>query len=109
MIVDQNGFIQYKIVTGGGLDENGNGIPVTETWSELIPANIQNRKYDNLATSKEGSNYVACSYNIIIDLQEHEFVENEVIRVTKKGIAKGDHSVIYAENQNVVNETRILV
>lgn len=70
-----NGTLQYKIKIGGGIDDNGDPIPVEESWSDPIEALITPNSSGKLTKYQDGQVVIA-SYSILIELQDfdHSFI-----------------------------------
>ena len=99
-----NGTLQYKTVTGGGLDENGDPIPVNATWSEIIECfigpNINKRKYKDRTFSMP-------TYEILIDMQP--FDSAMIKLTTKRGKEMGEFQVQAIQFLDVVKRVKITV
>ena len=66
-----NGTLQYKTTTGGGIDGNGDPIPVTETWSDPIDCLIHPNASGRLMKYQDGL-FVLASYSINIELSSFD-------------------------------------
>jgi hypothetical protein len=102
-----NGTIQVKIKSGGGFDEEGNPIKVEETFGEIIPCHIRPLRYNNLAFSGSGSNYINASYEVLIEIKD--FQCERIKLINRYGKDLGEYSVISAENLEAVCATKIIV
>ena len=105
MILEGNGTIQKIVKTGGGIDENGNPIRPTETFSEPIPCRIVTNRKNNLGRHN-GNTFVIASYKVLIDMQPFDA---ERVKLTRKGNDLGVFSVISTEYLETVGSVEILV
>lgn len=64
-----NGAIQVYELSGGGYDEHGNPIPVTEQLGEPIPCNWKRNTYEKKGMYENGQ-FTAASYIILIEMQD---------------------------------------
>lgn len=60
-----NGTIQYKVLAGGGLDDNGEPIISTVSWSEPIRCLYNTVKHSN--TIYQQGKFTEASYEILIE------------------------------------------
>nr|DAV93142.1 MAG TPA: hypothetical protein [Caudoviricetes sp.] len=65
-----NGVIQYKILSGGGLDENSEPIQSDVSWSKPINCSYKAVKH-NHSIYQQGK-FTDSSYEILIEIQEFE-------------------------------------
>lgn len=86
-----NGTLQYKITTGGGIDGNGDPIPVNESWSEPIDCLIHQSTSGRLMKYQDGQ-YVAASYSINLELDS--FDSSAIKVVNNQGILIGEFQVL---------------
>lgn len=98
-----NGHIRTNKKSGGGFSENGNPIPVTETWGAKIPCRIQTNNYDKRGKYQDGK-FIQCSYIIYVQKQLSTdkiklFVNNTETEFTVQSI----------EFLNLVGQTKITV
>ena len=107
-MIIQNGTIELKQKTGGGIDPE-TGYPIKPTvgdWSLPIPCQYYPNKYNNLG-KVNGMNFKTASYTILIEEQPFN---NEQIRLkTLDGNTVGEFSVISVEPLDAVCELKILV
>lgn len=68
-MVISNGTIQVYSTQGGGYDEHGNPIPVTEVLGEPIPCNWRRNTYEKRGMYDNGQ-FTAASYIVLVDMQE---------------------------------------
>lgn len=64
-----NGHIRVIAEHGGGIDGNGDPIPVTEELGRPIPCNYQRNSYQGRVAEHGGTRSTA-SYTVIIDMME---------------------------------------
>ena len=83
-MIPTNGFIQVKIVSGGGIDQNGNPVKATTAWSEKVPCRIQTNTNNKEGRYQDGK-FIINSY--IIFLQKREFTA-ERIKVILQGVER---------------------
>lgn len=93
-----NGTLRYKIVSGGGIDENGDPIEVTTSWSDPIDCLIHQNTNGKLMKYEDGL-FVLASYSINVELSSFE---SSTIQVTDNQGVTREHQVI---PQNVYKYT----
>ena len=87
--MQSNGFIQFKVASGGGGRENGNPIPITYTWSDPIECLIKKLKHSHQYCN-EGK-FVMQGYEVLIETQDFE---SSIVRLTaNKGRVLGEFEV----------------
>lgn len=64
-----NGHIRVIAEHGGGIDGNGDPIPVTEELGRPIPCNYQRNSYQG-RVAEHGGTHSTASYTVIIDMME---------------------------------------
>lgn len=84
-----NGTIQYKILSGGGLDENSEPIKSESTWSDPIRCLYKAVKH-NHSIYQQGK-FTNSSYEILIESQE--FVADMVNLTNDKNKMLGEFEV----------------
>lgn len=89
MIVE-NGTIQVYSMQGGGIDEKGNPVPVTEVLGEPIPCNWKRNTYEKRGTYENGQ-FTAASYIVLVDMQE--FTPCRFLLKDSKGNELGTYEV----------------
>jgi len=103
-MIIENGYLEEKIKTGGGLDPITHlPIKVSFTFGEKKPCQIRQVEYDNLANSS-GVDYIKSSYTV---LTEND-IESEAIRLTGEGFSK-EFSVIQKSVLTEVGLVKIIV
>lgn len=109
-MIIENGTIEFKQKTGGGINpETGYPIkPSTASWSTPQPCNIVPLHENLLAVSSLGTNYRKRTYAVYVE--EGTTVISEQVRLRgKDGKELGDFSVIQVEPLEAVGMIRILV
>lgn len=103
----ENGTIEVKIKTGGGIDpKTGHPVVPAASWGQPIECQFRATKKDLLARSN-GEPYIRASYEILIEEQPYEA---EQIRLTDAwGNEKGEYSVIRIEPLLAVGKIRLWV
>lgn len=86
-----NGTLRYKTTTGGGLDGNGDPIPVLGNWSDPIDCLIHQNTNGKLMKYQDGQ-YVAASYSINVELDSFDSTAIKVIN--NQGVYLGEFQVI---------------
>lgn len=72
------GKLEIMKISGGGLDNGGNPIPVSEIWSKPLPCLIVPNSRGDLRLY-EGGQYVAATYEILIsNINKAVFVRDGV-------------------------------
>lgn len=102
-----NGTLQYKIKIGGGIDDNGDPIPVVESWSDPINALITPNSEGKLTKYQDGQVVIA-SYSILIELQDFD---HSFIRIANDRTALGEYQVLKPNirHLNLVKRVKITV
>lgn len=104
----KNGTMTYSSPsTGGGIDENGDAIPVTEGLEVSVPCLINPNTKGNLQKF-EGGNFITASYEVLL---EEEVSPAQIKLTDNRNVVLGSFSVL---PQNIrflklVNRTKILV
>ncbi len=106
----QNGTIEFKSKTGGGIDlETGYpSKPSSENWGEKIPCNIQHTKMNLLAQAIGGEHFKSHSYEIYVD-EDTEVTSEEVRLKDINGNEIGEFSIISKQPLEAVAMIKILV
>lgn len=103
-MIPTNGFIQAQIVSGGGLNEEGIPIPISESWGEQILARIQTNTYSNKGKYQDGK-FIMSSYIILI---QKPFSSNRV-KINLNGVSLGEFDVQNTEVLKLVGRVKIVV
>ena len=88
-MIIENGFIQTKSTSGGGLI-HGVPQPVVEAWSDPIPCNIRKSSSDHKGTYTDGK-FVRCAATILIEPQE--FTAKRIRVTDNTGQELGEYEV----------------
>lgn len=109
-MIIQNGYIEVKRKTAGGIDpETGYPVKPSEvSWGNPIDCQYTANKYNKLGVVN-GEHFTAAQYSILIE--EQPLGEFDQIRLTdsRTGKSLGEFSVIQVEPLEAVCELRILV
>jgi len=98
-----NGYIRVSQRSGGGFSENGNPIPVTETWGEKISCRIQTNNYDKRGKYQDGK-FVQCSYLIFVQKK----LSTDKIKLSTDN-TETEFTVQSIEYLSLVGQTKITV
>lgn len=108
-MIIQNGTIELKRKTGGGIDP-ATGYPVkpdTTSWGDPIPCQYFANKYNNLG-QVSGEHFKTAKYTVLIEEQTLE--ESEQLRLKDRaGNTVGEFSIIQIEPLEAVCEIRIWI
>lgn len=88
-MIIENGTLQIKVKTGGGLDENGNPVRPSESWSPAIPCNIETNQYNGKG-AVNGNVFTVASFAILIE--DRPFDADRVL-LTREGKSLGEFAV----------------
>lgn len=107
-MIIQNGTIEAKEKTGGGIDpETGYAKKPTISWSEPIPCQYTANKYNKLGVVN-GEHFTVANYQILIE--QRPFCGVEQVRLKDlAGNEIGEFSIMQVEPLDAVCELRILV
>lgn len=105
MLVPANGVIVPKIVSGGGIDDDGIPVPVVESWGEPIECRIQTNSYSEKGKYEDGK-FTMSSYTIYTDIQPFTA---ERIRVSINGTERGEFNIQYLETLSITGQMKITV
>lgn len=86
-----NGTLQYKVITGGGISENGDPIPANESWSAPVDCLIHQSTSGRLMKYQDGQ-YVTALYSINVELDSFDYSAIKV--VNNQGVLIGEFQVI---------------
>ncbi len=104
-MIPNNGFIQIKGSTGGGLV---NGIPVaaSDTIGGKIPCHIETNKQNNKGIYVDG-NFTQYAFTVYFDMQSFE--ANRVQLTNKREELIGDFEVQSIEFLDLVQRVKVIV
>lgn len=105
MLVPANGTIVPKIVSGGGINDDGIPVPVVESWGDPISCRIQTNSYSEKGKYEDGK-FTMSSYTIYTDIQS--FTADR-IKVYINGIDRGEFNVQYLEVLALTGQMKITV
>ncbi len=107
-MIIQNGTIEVKRKTGGGIDpETGYPQkPETVVWGDPIPCQYSANKYNQLGRVN-GEHFTTAQYSVLIE--EQQFTAEQVRLKDRAGNVVGEFSVISVEPLEAVSELRIMV
>ncbi len=101
-----NGFVEFKISTGGGLDSNGLPIEVSESWGEKVKCHIVINSKNNKGVAKDGK-FSIVTYTVFMDLRDFE---TDTIRLSDRdNKVLGEFKVQNVEKLTLVNRLKIEV
>lgn len=102
----ESGYISYKLYADNGIDENGNPIISTEqTWSELLPANIEGTK-QRIYNDANANRYVNASYSIILP---YVSISDRVRLYDRSKVMLGEFAVLQTQELPILGEIKISV
>lgn len=107
-MIIQNGTIEFKTKTGGGIDpDTGHPIkPSSVSFGEPVPCQFKANKFNGLGVIN-GEHFTVAQYEILI---EEQAVTSEQLRLKDlSGKEIGTFSIIQVEPIEAVCEIRILV
>lgn len=105
-MINENGYINIKKKSGGGIDEDGYPIPPTSTWSDNIPCQFRVNQQNNKGAFN-GESFKTASYEILINQQQ---LDSEQLRLfTIDGKELGEYSIIKPETLRLVQRVKIIV
>ena len=104
----QNGTIEVKGKTGGGIDpETGYAKNPTFSWSDPIPCQWTANNYDKLGRVN-GEHFTVAHFSVLIEEQPFEGVEQVRLK-DLAGKELGEFSIMQIEPLEAVCQLRILV
>lgn len=106
-MIIQNGTIEEKLKTGGGIDpETGYPIPTKVSWGNPIPCQFIPNNVNKRGMVR-GEHYTIASYQVLIEEQPCHF---EQLRLRDmSGAELGEFSVISVRQLEAVCEVEILI
>lgn len=92
-----NGTLQYQVLSPGGIDDNGEPIAHTETWSDAIACNIKTNS-DNRKGVYEDGEFRMASFIILLEADAKRKFENiKRVKLTRNDETLGEYRVICSE------------
>lgn len=104
MIVE-NGYVRTQVTTGGGLNKDGDPIPLVTVWSDPIPCNIRTNQHANNGTVN-GNTFSMASYEVLIEKQPFAAT---CVRLERDGVDLGEYQVQAAIPFDAVDAIKITV
>lgn len=104
-MIIQNGTLQTKTTTGGGM-LHGIPQPVVETWSEPTPCNIRKSKSDHQGTYIDG-HFTQTAATLLIEPQE--FTAKRIKVTDNRGTELGEFEVQDVQYLHAVEALQITV
>lgn len=92
-----NGILQYQILSPGDIDENGEPIAPTETWSDAIACSIKTNS-DNRKGAYEDGEFRIASFIILLEADaSRDFVSIKRVKLSRGAETLGEYRVICSE------------
>lgn len=88
-MIIENGYIRTQATTGGGLNEDGDPIPLDTAWSGPIPCNIRTNQR-NSKGKVNGNTFEVASYEVLIEMQPFDAVR---VKLERAGVELGEFQV----------------
>lgn len=101
-----NGNISVKIKVGGGIDEHGDPIDPSSSWSEPIPCRYR-LNTSNYKAISDGNAYKDVTYEILID--EQPFSHEQIKLESGFGHILGEFSIRGIELEDTVGVIKMYV
>lgn len=98
--------IKRKGLGGGGLDDDGNPVPVQGGWSDPIECRIVTLSHSETGKYEDGK-FVQSSYMVFIDGTDE--IEADRVRLNRQGVYLGEFNVQSNEYLRLVNRVKIRV
>ena len=92
-----NGKLQYQILSPGGIDDNGEPIAPTETWSDAIACSIKTNS-DNRKGAYEDGEFRMASFIVLLEADAKQNFESiKRIKLVRGAETLGAYRVICSE------------
>lgn len=92
-----NGKLQYQILSPGGIDDNGEPIAPTETWSDAIACSIKTNS-DNRKGAYEDGEFRMASFIVLLEADAKQNFESiKRIKLVRGDETLGEYRVICSE------------
>lgn len=92
-----NGKLQYQVLSPGGIDNNGEPIAPTETWSDAIACNIKTNS-DNRKGAYEDGEFRMASFIVLLEADaSQDFESIKRINLVRGAETLGEYRVICSE------------
>ena len=104
-----NGKLQYQILSPGGIDDNGEPIAPTETWSDAIACSIKTNS-DNRRGAYEDGEFRIASFIILLEADAKMNYESiKRISLMRGAETLGEYRVICSESLVTQGRFQIMV
>ena len=104
-----NGTLQYQVLSPGGIDDNGEPIAPTETWSDAIACSIKTNS-DNRKGVYEDGEFRMASFIVLLEAdakQNFEIIKR--IKLSRDAETLGEYRVICSEPLATQGRFQIMV
>ena len=92
-----NGKLQYQVLSPGGIDDNGEPIAPTETWSDAVACSIKTNS-DNRKGAYEDGEFRMASFIILLEANAKKNYESiKRIKLMRGAEMLGEYRVICSE------------
>lgn len=109
-MIIQNGTIEVKAKSGGGIDaETGHPIKATASWWNPLPCQYVPIAHDKQAVTTSGEPYTLATYMVLVEEQPFCITGEQVRLKDMKGGVVGEYSVRSVEYLEAVCETKITI
>lgn len=107
-MIPNNSTLQIKQAgsSGGGLDDDGNPVPVQGGWSDPIDCRIVTLSKSDTGKYEDGK-FIQSSYMIYIDGTEE--IEADRVKLNRQGVYLGEFNVQSNEYLRLVKRVKIRV
>lgn len=107
-MIIQNGYIQFKHKTGGGLDANGYPVKPAETWGAKVPCQYVPKRINLQARSAENAR-TETSYEVYVSMPLPVEYSEQLRLSDMADSVVGEYSVISTEELRAVQEIRLTI
>lgn len=92
-----NGTLQYQILSPGGIDDNGEPVRSTKTWSDTLACDIKTNS-DNRKGVYEDGEFRVASFTILLEADAKQKFENiKRVKLMRGSEYLGEYRVISSE------------
>lgn len=107
-MIIENGTIEIKTKTGGGLDPaTGYPSPAQVSWGAPVPCQYTASRFSFQGKTSQGEHTTTASYTILIE--ERPFQAEQIRLKDRESKVVGEFSIIQVEPLEAVGEIRITV
>jgi hypothetical protein len=103
-----NGYIETKVKTGGGIDDDGYPVEPEADWGDPIPCQYTINNYSNKGKAN-GEAFTIASYSILVEQMPQSYDSEQIRLTSNSGKELGEFSVIDVEQLEAVSQIRITV